>query len=523
MALYSIKQETLTGIGDALRRRHGETKTITVTEEVDVPSITVSASPNSTSFTNFGGIKGENLTIEDVVTIPNASSVKVKVAYRTTGAYHYLKIYSDSFSTDDLNTSTSSGKIVNTEFTFENTDTITFDYHEGYSFSVVGVGYYAECTGYDADGNVIVGVQQIEVEKEVKNTYKSSEMAQAIDDIVTGDVLPEEAFVISGNCKYKFAGNGWNWFLDTYQDRISTENITSLEQMFDSNTNIESINFDFNCRTNTVCSVSYMFSNCRKLKAINGKIKNLKVSTMNNMFNNCQNLRYLPEFIDIDFTNIINTSYENCTNAFYDCRSLRSISENFLKQIYQPKCTGYYYAFLLNTFYECYSLDEVKGLNPQTGKMTSNMFNRTFEYCTRVKNVTFALNNGVPYNVTWKSQVINLAGYVGYSSSNSTILNYNNGITADKEVKDDASYQLLKNDPDWFATNVNYSRYNHDSAVATINSLPDTSAYLATAGGTNTIEFKGEAGASTDGGAINTLTEEEIAVATAKGWTVTFV
>ena len=25
MALYSIKQETLTGIGDALRRKHGET------------------------------------------------------------------------------------------------------------------------------------------------------------------------------------------------------------------------------------------------------------------------------------------------------------------------------------------------------------------------------------------------------------------------------------------------------------------------------------------------------------------
>ena len=125
MALYSIKEETLTDIGDALRRRYGETKTITVTEEVDVPSITVSASPNSKSFTSFGGIKGENLTIKDVVTIPSANSIHVKIAYRTTGTYHYLKIYSDSFSTDDLYTFTSSGKIVNTEFTFENTDTIT--------------------------------------------------------------------------------------------------------------------------------------------------------------------------------------------------------------------------------------------------------------------------------------------------------------------------------------------------------------------------------------------------------------
>lgn len=347
---------------------------------------------------------------------------------------------------------------------------------------------------------------------------------QAIQTGGGGGDLPEEAFNISGNCKYKFAGTGWNWFLDTYQDRISTENITSLEQMFDCNTNIESINFDFNCRTNTVCPVSSMFNNCLNLKAINGKIKNLKVSNMNNMFNNCSNLRYLPDFIDIDFTNIINTSYEDCTCAFQYCHSLRSISENFLKQIYQPKCTGYYYAFLYNTFYECYSLDEVTGLNPQTGKMTSNMFSNTFSYCTRVKNIIFALQeDGTPYTTSWKSQVINLSVIVGYASSNSTILNYNNGITADKEVTDDASYQLLKNDPDWFTTNINYSRYNHDSAVATINSLPDTSAYLATEGGTNTIKFKGQAGASTDGGAINTLTEEEIAVAAAKGWTVTLV
>ena len=81
----------------------------------------------------------------------------------------------------------------------------------------------------------------------------------------------------------------------------------------------------------------------------------------------------------------------------------------------------------------------------------------------------------------------------------------------------------MKNDPDWWTMKVEYSRYNHDSAVATINSLPDTSAYLATAGGTNTIKFSGAAGSATDGGAINTLTEEEIAVATAKGWTCSFV
>lgn len=106
-----------------------------------------------------------------------------------------------------------------------------------------------------------------------------------------------------------------------------------------------------------------------------------------------------------------------------------------------------------------------------------------------------------------------------------------------EEIK--AKYNAVKQFDDWHSCGSNYfkvtyndhqynpsiltARYNHDSAVETLNSLPDTSEYLATAGGTNTIKFKGIQGALTDGGAINTLTEEEIAVATAKGWTVTYV
>ena len=118
---------------------------------------------------------------------------------------------------------------------------------------------------------------------------------------------------------------------------------------------------------------------------------------------------------------------------------------------------------------------------------------------------------------------MDMSSSLGYTQGlDAYIVGYNSGITMDKKVVDDATYQALKNDPDWWAYDYKYSRYNHDSAVNTINSLPDTSAYLATAGGTNTIKFRGDAGSKTDGGAINTMTEEEIAVATAKGWTVSF-
>ena len=109
-------------------------------------------------------------------------------------------------------------------------------------------------------------------------------------------------------------------------------------------------------------------------------------------------------------------------------------------------------------------------------------------------------------------------GYCSNTSQAGYITNYNSGITADKEVTA-ANYAELKDDPDYWTQDVAYSRYNRTSAVETINSLPDASANTSS----HTIKFKGEAGSATDGGAINTLTEEEIAVATAKGWTVSYV
>ena len=210
---------------------------------------------------------------------------------------------------------------------------------------------------------------------------------------------------------------------------------------------------------------------------------------------------------------------------FYYCFSLRRITPKLLSNMWN-KANGYYYSCYYQAFSYCYVLDELIGLPVALGNYTSNAFTSCFNSCYRLKDIIFETNDdGTAKTANWKSQIIDLTDYVGYvpSGYKYTILDYNSGITEDKEVKDDATYQELKNDPDWFSLDINYSRYNHNSAVNTINSLPDTSAYLATEGGTNTIKFKGQSGALTDGGAINTLTEEEIAVATAKGWTVSLV
>lgn len=339
---------------------------------------------------------------------------------------------------------------------------------------------------------------------------------------------PESAFVISGNCQYRFAYNGWNWFIEKYGNKITTKDISNANNMFYSINKIAEIPFDLNFSSSaSYHSLGSVFKSCSNITKI-PKLNNAKVYETSNMFSACHNLRTIPDDIadTWDWSYLesqTSSSIGSQSSIFTDCYSLRYVPLNLIKS--GNPYIRYSYSYFYYGFNCCYTLDELINLPiPYTkATWTSNAFNGPFTSCSRLKNIIFSLNNGVPYTVTWKSQVIDLSYYVGYANYKSFILKYNSGITADKEVKDDASYQLLKNDPDWWTMDVNYSRYNHDSAVATINSLPDTSAYLATAGGTNTIKFEGQAGASTDGGAINTLTEEEIAVAAAKGWTVTLV
>lgn len=359
------------------------------------------------------------------------------------------------------------------------------------------------------------------------DTYKPGEMATAIAAIEAGGGggdLPEEAFKLTGECVYRFGYGGWDWFIENYGDKITTENISNASYMFYFS-NVEEIPFDLNFdnKLNYVLA-SNMFDGCHYLTNI-PKLIGLKPDANTRIFAGCQRLREISaeslENIDFSYMDNLNSEWSgNRSYLFNTCFSLRSLPMEFLNHG-NPK-VYYTYSIYYCGFTSCHTLDEIINLPlPHIkSEWSSNTFSDTFHGCNRLKNMTFALQeDGTPYVVKWKNQTIDLtnSGYNHLGSKN-YILDYNSGITADKEVKDDATYQALKDDPDWFTSNVAYSRYNHDSAVATINSLPDTSAY-----GTNTIKFKGAAGSATDGGAINTLTDEEIAVATVKGWTVSLV
>lgn len=370
-----------------------------------------------------------------------------------------------------------------------------------------------------------------------------------------GGSIEVEPIVLTGDQKYGCSGSLSGNYINMFGNTITTKDITAVERMFYNCDTVETIPFDINI-DNTVSTGawSYMFSQCYNLKHIpNIDCKHKAYTTMTSLFsscevleelpylynaypnsvqsifNNCRSLRNIPEdYFDTWNFNRINTyKSANLNNMFQYCYSLRNIPTKVLSYFCRETVEGkgstyHFYSYCIQN---CISLDEIIGFPVANTALGSYCFNSTFDNCHRLKRITFETNeDGTPKIAKWNNQILDFTVFVGWvnTSNKKHILNYNSGITADKEVSGIEQYHNLKNDPDWFTCNQFYSRYNHDSAVETINSLPDTSAYLAANGGTNTIKFMGNAGQNTDGGAINTLTEEEIAVAAAKGWTVSF-
>ena len=369
-----------------------------------------------------------------------------------------------------------------------------------------------------------------------------AQMPTEIESIISGgggEGIPEEAFTLTGNCAYMFSNSKWNWFINDYRKKIKTVDIINAKEMFKNNISLQEIPFTINLASSlgAVNALQELFYGCTQLRKV-PYIDGSKLApptgqyiddlVLNSLFNNAIRLKEIPHdyFSRMATDEFWEKSQTFRASIFCCCYSLRELPD--ITKIWN--CANRSSASIYkNLLQDCYCLNSA--LIPTVRGTTvygSNLFDGyTFRNCARLKDLIFDTDeNNNPYVVKWAKQVIDLSARVGYCwdvYNEINITGLNSGITADKIVIDDATYQALKNDEDWYTTSINYSRFNRISAVNTINSLPDTSAYLAEAGGTNTIKFEGAAGALTDGGAINTMTEEEIAVATVKGWTVSLV
>lgn len=343
-------------------------------------------------------------------------------------------------------------------------------------------------------------------------------LAQAISDLSIGSEMPD--IVISGSASSKFSGGKESLALTYFPECIRTENLTNCYCMFYSCSALTEIPFDLNGKPDTVCNMQQMFAGCSALLEYPA-MYNFKPSITQYLFTGAR-ARYLPEGIETwDWSNF-QTSTVNCNGCFSGAYSLRSVSDSFLHNHWKPHKSNALDNIYNNYFYNCYSLDEIIGLPVITNSTTTGAgFLNTFYNCCRLKDLTFQMEDGTtPKTADWTNFTLDLTtvGFVGTYYTN-YITDYNSGITTSKQVTNATTYQALKDDPDWFTADPNYSRYDLNSAINTIHSLPDTSA----AGGGNTIKFKGSAGTNTDAGPISNLTETYIAVAAMKGWTVSLV
>ena len=356
-------------------------------------------------------------------------------------------------------------------------------------------------TAHDKTGAVITG------------TMASSPDAPTISELTIG-----------GNLSYWDSQGSWDWFITKYGNQITVDSnnkITSLAYAFQYS-QLEEIPISFVCNmlSKDNC-ISYTFNGATKLKtlpSITGVVRGMTTNT----FSNCNNLSQIPASFFADYTYTTGYFYNMCSN----CYCLRSIDTSFMEQLTTLYTSSLYGNTFAYAFKNCEQLDELNiPIRDTTTEITVNMFYSAFDNMHRIKKLTF----DAPNAVKWKNQVIDLTEYFGYSQKNTTTgqpkhlkeSGYNTTITQDKVMTASTMTSLI-DDADAYPTTINTSRYNHTSAVQTLNSLPDASAYLASSGGTNTIKITKYLGGLT-GSSTNDLTEEEIAVATAKGWTVTLV
>ena len=562
MSMYAFKEETITALGDAVRSKVGETRDKYVNnityENVDManyPSEEFAITNGNYTYTTEQLLLPTFLTGYYLITCEEldtqGNSYITMIINGASGESWDVKRVGMVNAIDEpyrINTSSLSSGQHKVSLVF---GVATADYENGITPKAARI----TITPYNDDGSIVEWVIP------EKNTMTVAQMAEQIEALPQGPTADD--LKLTDDCSYRFANNGWNWLIDKYGDMITTSDITNANNMFQNSSYLTEIPFEINfvSNGNKTIYIQYLFDSCQRLRkapalvrepqsssnhSMNnmytscylleeaGKISGFYPSEMATFFKNCRMLRELPVFENMNYDRIHSYQYASLSGMFSGCYSLRSIPKDFLKELYNP-ATSTYSSLTDEGFSNCYVLDEIDGLRGPTGTCSNNMFSTTFMNCNRLKRVVFDTQaDGTPYAHNWKNQTIDLSACVGCIDNKSitdTIFDwttrdgathmaqYNSGITLDKRVYNDETYQALKDDPDWYTCVYEYSRYNKVSAIETINSLPDCTS----SGGTNTIKFKGEAGSLTDGSAINTMTDEQIAVAAAKGWTVTFV
>lgn len=265
-------------------------------------------------------------------------------------------------------------------------------------------------------------------------------------------------------------------------------------------------------------SVKQAFSGCINLTQLPTFIQytpSAKIVELIYMFKDCASITNIPSAYLSSITGYDSNTSNSTIGLFQNCLSLKEMLDTGI-------CTSSVeFSYM---FQNCCQLNKIVGLTMPNTEFVSNKFTDMFKNCVMMSKLTFSGSG----NYQWKSQTIDFTT-CGYDTTtnhtySTTMGGKNFTFDSAKQVTDASTYNQLKDTADWWTADVAYSKYDRQSAITTIKSLPDTKNYLSSNGGTNTIKFKKNAGsAKGDNYNMSKLTASEIAVATAKGWTVSLV
>lgn len=352
--------------------------------------------------------------------------------------------------------------------------------------------------------------------------YKPANMANAIRAIEVGgggEDIERIVFNKSLIDTYMFANNCWN----EYMPNIFFEGsgcLISGDHIFYQSNQLESI-------PNTLvfsssARLKYPFHKCEKLKQMptiiannGGKVPLEPIYAFTDCKElkgiNLKNFSIYPYVVDGSKTNL------SMKQAFYNCYQLEGTIDmaNIGETI-----ESYYIYEGADAFLNCQRVNEILNV-PFYGTAKSVSIYDMFVNCFSLSRLTFAKNSdgtNKDFNYSGSATVrLYCWDMIGYVSTRSLV-----GEIGPKELEitNDETYQKLKDNPNSWTASGNYAKYNRTSAVETIKSLPN---FIPSGTQTAVIQFYGAAGLKTDGGAINTMTAEEAAIAAAKGWTIALV
>ena len=358
----------------------------------------------------------------------------------------------------------------------------------------------------------------IRAKKSSTDTYTPAEMATAISSIETGGGggPTAEDLTFTGDLSYFNYYGRMGKLIKKYGSQMSFNSVSSLYRAFQGNDTLNSDFSNWTINLSNQASLSNTFSYTSSItkfpKIAGGSIKN------------CPNMFYqfggenTPDDLFSNTTFNLTSSSNDYGGIFRESYYLKKVPLWFSNMAFtRANFTMSAYANPYSVCFQyCRRLNEITlPLILSPVNLESNAFINTFEEVNSARKIVFAPSpESGNESCNWKRQVIDLTKHVGYID----------GSIGDssKKIYNATTYAALKNDPDAWTDTLEYSFYNHDSALETLNSLPFTG-NSASQSSPNIIKFKGESGSATDGGAINTLTTAEIAQAANRCWSVSYV